>query len=145
MFFFFTELCCHQFRSFFCFWSSLLWSLQTSWHNLNKSVWVSVSSLFSFSVVCDGTFCVIFWDSCVHHCWFTSGERWWWCCATRLFMYPASIASGNCQLRICFCRNPENDTLPHLLKSSLFCGNFTFFLMNLRVMNNFWGFFIVAN
>jgi len=110
----------------FCFGSSLLWSLQTFWHNINKSVWVSVSSLFSFSVVCDGTFHVIFWDSCFHHCWFTSGERWWWCCVMRLFVYPAHIASVTCQLLVCFCRNPENDTSLHLLNSPLSCANFTF-------------------
>lgn len=131
--------------AFFCFWCSLLWFLQTSWRNLSKSVWVSLSSLFYFSVVCDGTFCVMFWDSCFRRCRFTSGERWWWCCAVCLFMYPAHIASGTLQLRVCFCRNPENDTSLHSTNGPLSCPNFTLFLVNLKVMSNFFWFFVVAN
>jgi hypothetical protein len=45
---------------------------------------------------------------------------------TRLFAYPAHIASVTCQLLVCFCRNRENDTLLHLLNTPLYCANFTF-------------------
>ena len=62
-----------------------------------------------------------------------------------LFLYPAHIASGTCQLSICFCRNPENDTSPHLPNSSLSCANFALFSREFESDEQFCWFSVVAN